>query len=437
MDVQYERRAPNTRHRGPSLDHPVMQGMEVVAHSQMNGHPDALQMQYQEVNGKHYLYVGHIWGHGVSILDVTDPAQPEVVGFIPCGSDAAWHIKVQLADGILMLPVEVNGFSAGGLSALDFSAFTPGVRVFDASDPVNPQEISFIPAAGAGVHRSWWQGGDYAYLAAGADAPGIQVHGIPGTTRILLIADVSDPANPRKAAEFWLPEQREPGLVPDGDTVYIHEPVVVGDRCYGAYWDGGFVILDVSDPTSPQMISRTRTYPELNDGNLHTCLPIPERNVLIVTEENTCNYAAVPKNVTIWDISDEEDPQLIATLPRPVPSAEEPWEDYVHRGDRFGPHCLHENYKNTLQCSDKLYLTYCNAGLRVYDISEESKPKEVAYFVPPDPQEVVDPRPYDRMMDIFEGGSRVACSQDVLVDPRGYIYLTGTNDGLWIIKETA
>jgi hypothetical protein len=30
----------------------------------------------------------------------------------------------------------------------------------------------------------------------------------------------------------------------------------------------------------------------------------------------------------------------------------------------------------------------------------------------------------------------VACTQDVLVDPRGYIYLSGTNDGIWIVKET-
>ena len=61
----------------------------------------------------------------------------------------------------------------------------------------------------------------------------------------------------------------------------------------------------------------------------------------------------------------------------------------------------------------------------------------MAFFVPPDPGAIVDPRPFDREFDIFHGGSRTACTQDVLVDPRGYIYLSGTNDGIWIVKETS
>jgi len=41
-----------------------------------------------------------------------------------------------------------------------------------------------------------------------------------------------------------------------------------------------------------------------------------------------------------------------------------------------------------------------------------------------------------RIFDVIHGGVRDVCSQDVLVDPRGYIYLSGLNDGIWILEET-
>ena len=124
-------------------------------------------------------------------------------------------------------------------------------------------------------------------------------------------------------------------------------------------------------------------------------------------------------------------------FPVPEPSSEEPYDTYLQRGERLGPHCVHENHANQLYSSDKIYATYCNAGLRIFDISDAANPVESASFVPPDPSGIVDPRPYDREFDIFHGGSRTACTQDVLVDPRGYIYITGTNDGIWIVKENS
>jgi hypothetical protein len=126
----------------------------------------------------------------------------------------------------------------------------------------------------------------------------------------------------------------------------------------------------------------------------------------------------------------------VSQLPTPTPSSKEPYETYLERGERFGPHCINQNHVNHLRTADKVYATYCNAGLRIFDISDASNPREQAFFVPPDPGAIVDPRPFDREFDIFHGGSRTACSQDLVVDPRGYIYVSGTNDGIWIIKET-
>jgi hypothetical protein len=419
--------------RGEVLREPVCRNVEIVGHSNMDGRSDGLQVQLQEANGRYYLYVGHFWSGGTTVLDVTDPANPKTVAFIPTPNKDTWSIKVQVADNIAMIPCELNFFGVG----IDPANAWSGVRFFDVSDPTNPRELSSYKAGGIGVHRSWWNGGRYAYLSAGiSDVKGVWMHGDPEVTRVLTILDVSDPSNPKKVSDFWLPEQKGEEPWPgDGTTVYVHQPLVEGDRCYVAYWDGGFAILDVSDPAEPRMISRVKTFPDFGDGNVHTCLPLPEKQQLVVIEENTANFGGEgPKHISLWDISDETKPSLISTFPSPTPSAKEPWDEYVKRGDRFGPHCLHENHQGSLRSIDTIYATYCNAGLRVYDIRDAANPREVASFVPPDPENIVDPRPYDREFDIFHGGSKVACTQDVIVDTRGYVYLSGTNEGIWIVK---
>ena len=61
----------------------------------------------------------------------------------------------------------------------------------------------------------------------------------------------------------------------------------------------------------------------------------------------------------------------------------------------------------------------------MYDISDATLPREVAWFIPPDPVHRYGPQPV---------GSLVEQTEDVLVDTRGYIYVTNKNQGLWILK---
>lgn len=420
----------------PPLTEPVATNLDIVGYSRMDGRVDGLQMQFQEVDGRHYLFVAHPWSGGISILDVTDPAEPVTTAFIDAPNEHTWHIKVQVADGILMAPCE----GAFMQPKADPGKALLGVRFFDVSDPTRPRELSRwegTPPPEGGVHRSWWNGGRYAYLSHGVRSEGVGYHWRSGRTRVMTILDVSDPESPKHVSDFWHPVQKGEGPAPlEGETFGVHQPVVAGDRAYVAYSDGGFAIVDVSDPASPQLVSHVRTFPELTDGQTHTALPIPERDLLVVTEEPMATHGMEgPKNVRLWDISDERNPRAVSVFPIPTPTEREPYETYLHKGERFGPHCLHENHVNTLYSTDKIYGTYMNAGLRIWDISDAAAPREVASFVPPAPTEWRDPRPPVRIFDIVHAGVRGYCSQDVLVDPRGYIYLTGYNDGLWIVKE--
>ena len=73
---------------------------------------------------------------------------------------------------------------------------------------------------------------------------------------------------------------------------------------------------------------------------------------------------------------------------------------------------------------DLVYLTYFNAGLQIYDISQPSAPRIVGYYIPPDPTERRGVLPTDLVTQV----------EDVLVDRRGYIYLSEKNSGVTIVR---
>ena len=68
------------------------------------------------------------------------------------------------------------------------------------------------------------------------------------------------------------------------------------------------------------------------------------------------------------------------------------------------------------QSSRFIFATYYNAGVRVFDIENAFQPREVGYFVPPNPTRMFDPRP-DR--------PQVVQSSDCFVDRQWVcMYLT-------------
>ena len=67
--------------------------MRVVGYHDLDARP-AFKLAMQEVGGRFYLYTGHLWHRGWSVLDVTDPAAPRLVRFID-GPANTWTIQVQ------------------------------------------------------------------------------------------------------------------------------------------------------------------------------------------------------------------------------------------------------------------------------------------------------------------------------------------------------
>ena len=112
----------------------------------------------------------------------------------------------------------------------------------------------------------------------------------------------------------------------------------------------------------------------------------------------------------------------------PVPPKGAPYKNFCEKGGRFGPHNVNQevHLADVEKPGNLIYLTYFNAGLRVYDIKDPLLPVETGWFIPPQPSEQAGPLPRDL----------VTQTEDVLVDTRGYIYVTDKQWGLWILRYT-
>ncbi|MGH8874569.1 MAG: LVIVD repeat-containing protein [Acidimicrobiia bacterium] len=370
-------------------------GLRIVGQSDLGGHGDGMQVMREG----DVLYVGHFGpsGMGTSILDVSNRTRPQVVRQWAAPPGSHTH-KVQVAEGLLLVNHEL--FRSDGPAPV-------GMAVYDLSDPWDPKRVGFLDTGGRGVHRIVWEGGRYAYVSA--RPPGF-------IERIWLVVDLSDPEHPEQVGRWWWPGMwAEGGETPDwpeGRSWSVHHALVHGDRAYLGFWDGGMVILDVSDLSHPKTISRLSWK---DGGHSHTCLPLPGRSLVVVTDEALENGCEGPPHmVRVVDVSDETAPVVRAICP--VPEG-----DYCERGLRFGAHCLHENRPNSFRSKQVVFATYFNAGIRVYDLEDPDHPVEIAHWVPQCPP-----------------GQAAAQINDVFVDEDHLVYITDrVNGGVYILEPEA
>ena len=204
-----------------------------------------------------------------------------------------------------------------------------------------------------------------------------------------------------------------------GKRYALHHALVTGNLAYAAWRDGGLSVLDVSDPAKPRMLAYRNMDPPFGGGT-HSPLPLPDRNLLILADEpTTANCSEGLRYIWVHDIRVPANPVSIATFPQPAEA------DYCKKGGSFGPHNLHENRPGAFQSLKLIFATYYNAGVRAYDIEDAFRPKEVGYYVPPNPEKMMDPRP---------NRPQVIQSCDCYVDRNGVMFLTDPNAGLNILQ---
>lgn len=365
-------------------------GLRLLARHDLGGYGDGMQI----ARCGDALYVGHFGtsGMGTTVLDVADPARPKLVRQWPAPPRSHTH-KVQAAGGLLLVNHEKFPYRA---------SFTEppsaGLAVYRLADPLAPEQIAFWPSGGRGVHRVVWTGGRYAHVSAIPDG---------FRDRIWVVLDLADPEQPREAARWWWPGQREdeqPGW-PAGERYAAHHALLAGDRAYLGYDDAGLVVLDISDITRPHLVSTL----SWDGGSTHTCLPLPGRGLVVATDEQVTDGPHAPRrSVRVIDVSGE--PAVLAQCPHPA--------GFDHLPLRFGAHNLHENQAGSYRSERLVFATYFSAGVRVYDLADPRHPAEVAHWVPEPPP-----------------GQPVAQLNDLYVDAGGLVWVTDRiGGGLYVLE---
>lgn len=401
--------------------------MRVVGHTDQGGRPDGVQVMVH----RGFAYIGHMFSKGFSVIDVRDAKNPHAVGYIAAPPNT-WNIHLQVHDDRLLVIHAKDMFAAaefaderayysgalgktvGTAEAKRTRDWSAGIAVYDIAKADTPRRIGFMPVEGGGIHRVWYTGGRWAYASVLLDG---------FTDYIFMTIDMSSPAQPREVGRWWIPGMNlaagETPSWPAARRYGLHHAIIYGDLAYAAWRDAGMVVLDIADRSKPKLVVHRNWSPPFGGGT-HNCLPLPDRDLLIVLDEAVLDHQEDGlKFIWVFDNRVPQNPVSIATFPTPTEA------DYKSKGGHFGPHNIHENRPGSFVSSQLVFATYQNAGIRVFDISNAFAPKEVGALVPPQPKTLADTRP-DR--------ARIIQSADVFVDATGLIYATDYNAGLYILE---
>jgi hypothetical protein len=319
-------------------------------------------------------------GVGVKVVDLADPARPELV------TTVARHPGT-MAEVIRVRAVETPAFRgdllAVGLQPCAFGGLS-GLDLWDVTDPREPERLSFFQAAPAGVERQVW-GVHELELVQRVDGRVLALLAVPFSEsdhpeRLgdLRIVEVTDPRVPRALAAWGA--QAALGLGSrDGQgrdpKVYGHSARASADglRAYVSYWDAGVMIFDLADPAAPRLVGRAE-FGLGEEGNAHSVDLAHGERVLIQADEVSYAEGRDFGGLRFWDIADPARPRPIGTF-----------HTARSRVDRArGPAAPGEfSAHNPVVRGDLLLVSWFTDGVRVLDIRDAATPREVAAWIPP------------------------------------------------------
>jgi hypothetical protein len=200
---------------------------------------------------------------GAYVIDISNPAQPRQVGFIPA------HQDTLVGEGLQVVNITTPKFS-GDILVMNHEGcgknYKAGFSLWNVTNPLKPvklalQEGDFTTDGGHNnphdanqTHSAFaWDAGAKAYLVATDDDEVTDVD----------IFDITNPKQPKLLVELNL-NQFDIGQLNLGSFqgTFLHDMVVkqIAGRFIMllSYWDGGYVKLDVTDPANPVFLDDTQ-----------------------------------------------------------------------------------------------------------------------------------------------------------------------------------
>ena len=219
-------------------------GTNPTGYNRLNG---AHSIAVFESGGTTYAAVASSGESGFQIINLSDPAMPSAAGSLRGGS----NVVLGSAQGITTFE------STGGGTTTPYAAVTAltghGVQIIDLSDPDNPA------AVGNAIDSTESNPTDYDELEG---ARGIATFVSDGTIHAVVAAfdddgvqiiDLSDPASPQAAGIL----ENTGNLELDG--AWNVATFVSGGTPYAAitgFWDDGVQLIRLSDPESPEFLGK-------------------------------------------------------------------------------------------------------------------------------------------------------------------------------------
>jgi hypothetical protein len=377
----------------------ISKNFEVVGHSYFKGPwltPFAQQHGFgasfntpRVYNGIAYLagYNSPPLLFGVLIADVHDPKNMQPLSFIPCNPGTRCpYIRVNTSRKILVGTHDTN--NANPTPAV--GPARAGVGFYDISDPKHPVELGFYQSLPNGTTHGLEIDDRYASMCANtaASKPGSLNHEV-------LIVDYKDATNPQLVGSVHIPGQHvgeetppQDQANPDGtqQKIWCHEITLDKNRLYVAWRDAGVVVVDVTDPSKPTIISQLDYVPPFNGGSLgasHSFLPIvtdPGKYPTLAVD--TDEIFSCPAGFgRVIDISDLANPQIISSYR--VPGVQDNYD--FEKGEFVCPPGSHTSHlpQFDIRSPSLLYNAWYTQGLRAFDLSNPFLPREVGYYISP------------------------------------------------------
>jgi len=269
---------------------------------------------------------------GVYVIDISNPAQPVQVGFIPAHQDTI------VSEGVQALHIDTPKFN-GDLLVLNNEGcgknYKAGFSLWDITDPLRPRKLSenmgdFTrgvadvmnrPHDSNQVHSGFaWDAGSKAYVVIVDDEEDKDID----------ILEITNPRKPVLIGEFDaedLSDIAQPSIGLGSLTTFLHDMVVknINGHFYMllSYWDGGYVILNVDNPAKPVFVGDTdftdpdpellfQTGEELTpEGNGHYAEWTANSQRFVVTDEDFDPYRTTPLTRT----TGPDAPKTYTTVP--------------------------------------------------------------------------------------------------------------------------
>jgi hypothetical protein len=341
---------------------------------------------------------------GIYVLDMSDPANPERTAFLPTYAGSTPHESLRLNEARGLLAA-VGGSPLTQLGIVD---------VWDVSaDCRQPVLRSTTPLGFLGHESGMSVDGNTFWVAATA-----QPH--------VIALDISDPVLPTVLWQSSEWTSHGMSLSEDGNRLYVTDMD-----------NAGITILDVSEiqarTADPQVreISKV-TWPEASIPQNSIPVTIKGKKYLVEVDEYSRNVTSYdPMSpvgaARILDISDETEPKVVSNLRLEVHQPEARRDDQRDDpGAQYGVQGYAGHYCSVPQREDPgiVACSFILSGLRVFDIRNPEKPKEIAYFNQPAP------------LGFPLKSGAYAMSAPAFAPDRGEIWYSDGNSGFYNVRLT-